>query len=199
MSFGFRNAAWEDLPAIVALLADDELGQGREYTGAATRPEMLPRAYLKAFEAIDADPYHELIVATDEADAVIGVAHLTFLPSLTHGGSLRAQIEGVRVSSSRRGLGLGEALIKDMIDRASARGCRIVQLTTDRRRPRALAFYEKLGFRGTHVGLKLHLAGTAHEASGGRRETMPIEPAPQGESETLQPEDDARSREGGAS
>ena len=43
------------------------------------------------------------------------------------------------------------------IDRARERGCRIVQLTTDKTRPDALRFYETLGFRATHEGMKLHL------------------------------------------
>ena len=165
-SVGFRMAEASDLPAIVALLADDELGAGREQVG-----EVVAGAYVRAFEAIDGDPNHELIVATNAHGAVIGVAQLTFIPTLTQEGMLRAQIEGVRVSSASRGLGLGEALIRDMIDRAGARGARVVQLTTDKRRGRALRFYERLGFRGTHEGLKLRLEPDARRPRDPREDT----------------------------
>ncbi|MEO0484109.1 MAG: GNAT family N-acetyltransferase [Planctomycetota bacterium] len=165
-SVGFRMAEASDLPAIVALLADDELGAMREQVG-----EEVAGAYVRAFEAIDADPNHELIVATNAHGVVIGVAQLTFIPTLTQEGMLRAQIEGVRVSSASRGLGLGEALIRDMIDRAGARGARVVQLTTDKRRGRALRFYERLGFRGTHEGLKLRLEPDARRPRDPREDT----------------------------
>ena len=147
----FRAACLEDVEAIVDLLASDALGAKREDPA---RP--LGEGYLDAFRAVDADPNQLLLVGLLE-DEVVAVLQLTFIPSLTYQGSWRAQMEGVRVASSVRGQGIGELLVSDAIDRARARGCRMVQLTSDRQRPRAIAFYERLGFVGTHVGMKLHL------------------------------------------
>jgi GNAT superfamily N-acetyltransferase len=146
-----RRAQRDDLPHIVQLLADDPLGVKRE-----APVEPLPSSYHTAFEAIDLDPNHELVVA--EADGrVIGVLQLTFLPYLTYQGSWRALIEGVRVASDRRSAGTGKRLIAWAIDRARQRGCRIVQLTSDKSRRDAIRFYERLGFVASHEGLKLHL------------------------------------------
>jgi GNAT superfamily N-acetyltransferase len=97
------------------------------------------------------------LLVADLGGAVVGVLQLSFLPHLTYQGGWRAQIEGVRVSEEVRSGGVGQALLESAIDRARERGCHVVQLTTDRRRPRALQFYLKLGFEVTHDGLKLHL------------------------------------------
>jgi GNAT superfamily N-acetyltransferase len=146
-----RRAVRDDLTQIIALLADDALGAEREEL---TQP--LADPYTRAFETIDADPNQELVVAHADG-AIVGVLQLTFVPYLTHRGSWRAQIEGVRVHSSHRGTGTGTEMLQWAIARARERGCRIVQLTTDKRRPDALRFYESLGFRSTHEGLKLDL------------------------------------------
>ena len=99
-----RPATREDVPAIVALLVDDPLGATREAEGEHA-------AYLTAFERIDADPAHELVVLEDDGE-VIGTLQLTLLPGLSRGGALRAQIEAVRIASGRRGQGLGEGLFQ---------------------------------------------------------------------------------------
>lgn len=147
----FRIAGKEDLDAIVKMLADDVLGKDREQY---THP--LPEGYLKAFQAIEADPNNELVVACREAD-IIGVMQITFTPYLTHQGSWRATIEGVRTSSSVRGQGVGTQMINWAVERAKERGCSLVQLTTDKQRGDALRFYEKLGFSATHEGMKMKL------------------------------------------
>ncbi len=144
-----RTATREDVPAIVALLVDDPLGATRESEGEQA-------AYLTAFEAIDADPAHELVVLEDDGE-VIGTLQLTLLPGLSRGGALRAQIEAVRIASSRRGQGLGEDLFRWAIDESRRRGAVIVQLTTDASREGAHRFYERLGFVACHVGMKLPL------------------------------------------
>ena len=143
------RARAEHLPAIVALLADDPLGASREQ---ASDP-----AYLAAFEAIDADPAHLLVVVIDAADQVVGTLQLTFLPSLSRRGMLRAQVEAVRVAGGARGSGLGEALLRWAIAVSRERGAGLVQLTTDKSRGRAHAFYERLGFVASHEGMKLPL------------------------------------------
>lgn len=146
-----RLAARADLPFIVRMLADDELGSMRE-----RYESPLPESYVKAFEQIDNDPNHELIVAEME-DEVIGTLHLVFLPSISFQGGLRAQIESVRVDTEWRDKGIGSELMKWTIERAKARGAHIVQLTTHRSREDAHRFYERLGFSGSHLGMKLNL------------------------------------------
>lgn len=146
-----RTARRDDLPAIVRLLADDRLGRSRERFA-----EPLPEAYVAAYEKIDADPDNALIVA--EADgAIVGVLQLTFIPHLTYQGGTRAQIEGVRVDGGCRGRGIGRSLLERAIARSRERGCHLVQLTADKQRPDAHRFYESLGFRASHEGMKLHL------------------------------------------
>jgi len=148
----FRRARREDVPAIVRLLADDPLGAAREIAGEAEPPE----AYWRAFDAIAADSRQLLVVA--ELDGrVVGTLQLSFIPSLTYRGGERAQIEAVRIEAGSRGRGVGRAMVRWAIEQARLRGCRLVQLTTDRRRPDALRFYESLGFRASHTGLKLPL------------------------------------------
>jgi ribosomal protein S18 acetylase RimI-like enzyme len=147
-----RRAERGDLQAIVALLADDVLGAKRE-----RNEDPLPQAYERAFDAVAADPNHELLVAEREG-RVVGTLQLTFLPGLSRQGMWRAQIEGVRVSSGERGRGVGEQLVRHAIARARDRGCGLVQLTSDKSRVDAVRFYERLGFRASHEGMKLALA-----------------------------------------
>lgn len=147
----FRTAVRADLPDIVRMLADDLLGAGREEYASP-----LPDSYYAAFDAIDRDPNNELIVV--ELDrAVVGVLQLTYIPYLTYRGSWRALIEGVRIESSLRASGIGRKLFTWAIGRAQRRGCKLVQLTSDKARPDAIRFYESLGFVASHEGLKLHL------------------------------------------
>jgi GNAT superfamily N-acetyltransferase len=147
----FRRAKHHDLPAIVRLLADDPLGAKRE------RYETpLPQAYERAFEAINADPNNELVVACLE-DEVVGVLQLTFIPYLTYQGGWRALIEAVRIDSRHRSQGLGKRMFEWAIERSRDRGCHLVQLTTDKARPDAKRFYESLGFVASHEGMKLQL------------------------------------------
>lgn len=147
-ALSFRSADRRDLPELIRLLADDPLGATREDAGA-------PERYASAFDTISADPNHEIIVAVAEG-GVVGMLQLSFLPHLTYRGGWRAQVEGVRVAEALRSRGVGRALLTHAIDRARERGCHMVQLTTDRRRP-ASAFYEALGFVASHDGMKLHL------------------------------------------
>lgn len=146
-----REAHVEDLPDIVRLLADDELARTRE----SGKPVPGP-SYRNAFKAIDSDPDHVVLVA-DDSGVVAGTLQVSFIPNLTYEGGWRAQIEGVRVDSSLRGSGIGRRLVEEAIERARRRGCVLVQLTTDRRRPAALEFYTSLGFTDSHHGMKLRL------------------------------------------
>ena len=137
------------MPAIVALLADDVLGAGRE---AAADDDV----YQAAFEQVTADPRSWLIVA-EEGGQVAGTLQLTVLPGLSRRGMLRAQIEAVRVAAPARGQGLGRAMIEWAIGQARDQGCGMVQLTSDKHRRDAVRFYESLGFTASHEGLKLPL------------------------------------------
>lgn len=150
----FREARDGDLPAILALLGDDPLGKYREL--ALPHDADIPAAYKTAFEAIAADPRNQLYVAEIDG-AVVGCFQLTFIPGLTYQGGERATIEGVRVSQSMRGRGIGKAMIQYAIARARARGCVLVQLSTDKRRAEAQEFYHALGFVASHEGMKLKL------------------------------------------
>ena len=143
-----RTARRDDVPAIVHLLADDTFGASREQP---TDP--LPQAYWDAFDAISIQGGNELLVAEANGE-VVGCLQLTVIPGLSRMGALRAQIEGVRVSSRHRGQRIGEALVDAATERAKTRGCVLVQLTTDRRRVDAHRFYERLGFESTHIGMK---------------------------------------------
>ncbi len=147
-----RRATAADLPALVALLADDVLGAARE----AADGDLTP--YRRAFDLLDADPAHLLLVAA-VSDAVVGTVQLTVLPGLARRGALRAQLEAVRVAGAARGGGLGAAMIGWAVDEARRRGCALVQLTTDKSRTDARRFYERLGFVASHEGMKLPLPG----------------------------------------
>lgn len=148
----FRPANRDDVPRIVEMLADDPLGARRE------RFEIpMPRSYMSAFEAIDADPNNELIVACLNSK-VVGVLQVTFIPYLTYQGGWRALIEGVRIAADVRSAGVGRSLFEWAIQRARERKCHLIQLTTDKARPDALRFYENLGFVASHEGMKLHLS-----------------------------------------
>lgn len=150
-----RDATAADVPRIVELLASDPLGARRERPG-----EPLDPGYAAAFAAIDADANQELVVA-EVAGRIVGVQQITFIPSMTYRGGWRAQVEGVRVDESVRSRGLGRTMLGYAIDRARKRGCRMLQLTTDRQRPEARRFYESLGFVASHEGMKLHLVEPA--------------------------------------
>ena len=146
-----RRAVESDLEALVDMLADDDLGRTRELPA---RP--LARVYRDALAEIALDPHAELVVL-QRGDEVVGTLQLNFLRGLGLQGARRAQIEAVRIKSSLRGRRLGEFLIRWAIDRARAEGCHVVQLTTHLARTDAHRFYERLGFRTTHAGMKLAL------------------------------------------
>ncbi len=151
MDLKFRPASVDDLPALVGLLANDALGAQRE-----DNSQPFNAAYLAAFAEIDRDPNNSLVVAEIDGKPA-GMLQLTFIPYLTHIGSRRCLVEGVRVHPDFRGRGLGKRLFEWAINSARNKGCKIVQLTSDKQRPDALRFYESLGFSATHEGFKLKL------------------------------------------
>lgn len=151
-SIKMRPAEANDLPEVVRMLADDPMGLKREKF-----VDPLPAPYYEALEAIEHDLNNELVVAEDESGNIVAVLQLKITPYITHQGGWSATIEGVRVDRRFRGSGLGRELFAWPICRAKERGCHLVQLTTDKERPKALKFYESLGFIASHEGMKLKL------------------------------------------
>jgi GNAT superfamily N-acetyltransferase len=147
----FRLATRTDLPAIVRMLAEDDLGTQRERFETP-----LPQTYYEAFEAIEKDSNQELIVAEMEGE-VIGTLQLMFLPSISYQGGKRAQVESVRVAKRLRGQGIGAKMMEWAIERARQRGCHLMQLTSHKSREDAHRFYERLGFTKSHIGMKISL------------------------------------------
>lgn len=149
MELVFRTASRDDLQAIVDMLADDHLGTTRE-----SPDDLTP--YEAAFEAISADP-NQILVVCEREGVIAGTMQLTITPGLSRKGASRMTIEGVRVHGDARGAGIGGDMVRWAVAEARERGCRMVQLTTDKSRPDAHRFYERLGFEPTHVGYKLKL------------------------------------------
>ena len=147
----FRIATEKDVSIIVEMIADDEFGKNRENFQIP-----LPSEYLKAFEKINSDENQELIIVENENFEVIGTLQLTFIQYLTYRGGKRAQIEAVRIRKDQRGLGIGKKMFQWAINRAKERNAHLLQLTTDKKRPEAIKFYEDLGFIQSHEGMKLH-------------------------------------------
>jgi len=147
----FRDAILADLPTIVAMLAEEQIG------GRADDPsEPLDPTYLAAFAAIDRDPNQRLIVAELDG-AIVGTMQLSWLPGLLNHGAWRGQIEAVRIASDRRSLGLGAAMIGWAVERFREHGCFMAQLTSNNDRVAAHRFYERLGWKKSHSGFKLEL------------------------------------------
>ncbi len=147
----FRKATKNDISAIVAMMADDMLGKNREKF-----EDPLPQAYIQAFKKIDADENQELIVIESEDSEVIGTLQLTFIQYMNYCGGIRAQIESVIIRKDKRGLGIGKTMFEWAINRAKEKNAFMLQLTSDKQRPRAIKFYEDLGFKATHEGMKMH-------------------------------------------
>lgn len=148
-----RRAVVEDLAGILELLRDDPIGRTRE-SPADERTQ-------RAFEAIDQDPGQLLLVVTDSWDDVVATMQVSFIPNLSRSGTLRAQLEAVRVAHQLRGAGLGSAFLGWVLSECRRRGVGLVQLTTDKRRDGALRFYESHGFVASHEGMKLELGETS--------------------------------------
>ncbi|MEU6877595.1 GNAT family N-acetyltransferase [Streptomyces sp. NPDC046712] len=144
-----RPATAEDLPDIVAMLADDPLGAQRE-----SPDDLTP--YTAAFERLAQDPNQHLVVAV-RGSKVVGTLQLTIIPGLSRRGSTRSIIEGVRIHAEERGSGLGTELIEWAVEESRRQDCQLVQLTSDATRTDAHRFYERLGFEASHLGFKLSL------------------------------------------
>tara|TARA_R110002072_G_scaffold17625_7_gene66618 strand:+ start:769 stop:1224 length:456 start_codon:yes stop_codon:yes gene_type:complete len=147
----FRKATENDVSHIVEMIADDELGKTRENFQVP-----LPNEYIDAFNKINSDDNEELIVVENEKSEIVGTLQLTFIQYLTYRGGIRAQIEAVRIRKDQRGFGLGKKMLEWVINRAKEKKAHVLQLTTDKMRPKAIKFYEDLGFKASHEGMKMH-------------------------------------------
>ena len=147
-----RKAKKKDVLVIVEMISNDKLGNLRE-----NFKNPLPDSYYEAFQNIDADPNQELVIIENNSQEIIGTLQQSFIQHLTYQGGIRAQIEAVRVHENYRGKGIGQKLFKWAIARAKEKGAHVVQLTTNKKRPEALRFYENLGFKASHEGMKLHI------------------------------------------
>lgn len=145
-----RTATRHDLPAIMALLSDEN---------SFIDPSSIEvdEAHVRAFDTIDSDSRNEMLVLDDGDGTVLGCLQVTYIPGLTHNGAERALIEAVRIRADRRGAGLGRDMLTQAIDRARRHGCHLVQLTSNRQRADAHRFYTSLGFTQSHLGFKLAL------------------------------------------
>ena len=146
-----RDATIAELPAVVALLAGDTLGEQREDPALPLDP-----GYEAAFAAIRSDPGQRLIVALLDG-RVMGTMQLSTIPGIAFRGAWRGQIEAVRIAPDLRGRGLGEQLIAYAVEQFRAGGCKFVQLTSHKSREGAHRFYERLGWVRSHDGFKLAL------------------------------------------
>lgn len=147
----YRRATESDLTTIIKMIADDELGKKRE-----NFQTPLPKEYLIAFKKISLDPNQELIVVEDKNAEIIGTLQLSFIQYLTYQGGIRAQIEAVRIRKDKRSLGIGKEMFRWAIKKAQEKGAHLLQLTSDKKRPKAIKFYEDLGFEASHEGMKIH-------------------------------------------
>jgi ribosomal protein S18 acetylase RimI-like enzyme len=105
---------------------------------------------LEELEQIVASPATRLLVARDEAGAVVGMLTLALFRIPT---GVRAWIEDVVVDDAARGVGVGEALSRHALELARGAGARTVELTSRPSRASANRLYQRLGFapRETNV------------------------------------------------
>ena len=150
-NLSYRKAIFSDIRAILDLYIQDELGGSREKLS-----QNLNSRYTDAFHLIDKDPNQFLMIVMLNTE-IVGTCHLTIMPSLTLVGSTRMQIEAVRVAEKYRSQKIGEWMISSAIQYAKSRDVSIIQLTTNKSRPRAKKFYENIGFEATHEGMKLYI------------------------------------------
>jgi GNAT superfamily N-acetyltransferase len=147
----YRDATPDDLGFIVRLIVDDNVAPSADLPDQPHHPR-----YIAAFDAIATDPNQQLVIAEFEGQ-VVGTMQLTYIPGINRLGELRSLIEAVHIAPTHRNLGLGGEMIGWAIEQARARGCGLVQLTSNKKRLDAHRFYERLGFSKSHEGFKLAL------------------------------------------
>jgi GNAT superfamily N-acetyltransferase len=147
-----RKALKTDVPHIIKMWAEDEFSSAKELF-----QEPLPSEYYRAFDIIDNDNTHELVVLESEEGKIIGSIQLTFIQHLIKKGGVVAHIEAVMVHQDYRGKGIGQKLMQWAIERAKERKAVLIQFTSNKKREKSIAFYKKMGFSDSHVGFKMNL------------------------------------------
>lgn len=146
-----RLARRDDVPALVALFAADDLGGHGDTIDPAALPD-----YLSAFDRIAASPNDRLFVA--EVDGMVaGTFQVSFMTALTGRGSVNMTIEAVQTRADMRGRGIGAAMIRFAVELARHNDVRLIQLMSNATRTDAHRFYERLGFAKSHAGFKMKL------------------------------------------
>jgi len=146
-----REAREEDIPEIVAALADDTVGGH----GNTLDPAAMP-GYRAAFARIRESANDTLYVAEVEGQ-VVGTFQTTMITVMTRHGRPDMTIEAVHVRATMRGRGVGAAMMRFAIDKARAAEVSVVQLMSNAARKDAHRFYARLGFVQSHFGFKLRL------------------------------------------
>ncbi|WHA40058.1 GNAT family N-acetyltransferase [Agrobacterium larrymoorei] len=146
-----REAREEDVPALAALFAADEIGGHGDTTDEAALPD-----YLAAFRAIAMSPNETLYVGELDG-AVVGTFQTAVLTKLVGRGAVSMVIEAVQTREDMRGRGIGAIMIRYCIEEARKRGLSTVQLTSNAARIDAHRFYERLGFEKRHFGFRMKL------------------------------------------
>ncbi|WP_425327142.1 GNAT family N-acetyltransferase [Rhizobium sullae] len=146
-----REAREDDLPELIAMFAADDLGGH----GDTNDPAALS-GYARAFAAVAASPDQTLYVA-ERGSEVVGTFQTMITTSLTARGSSSMIIEAVQTRGDMRGQGIGARMMEFAIAEAKGRGMRMVQLTSNAKRKDAHRFYERLGFKPSHLGFKMAL------------------------------------------
>lgn len=110
-----------------------------------TGPRLQHRLDSAQLDALRADDTFTMFTA--EVDGV-AVGHAEFVATGPHS----ARLARVLVDPARRGQGLGEQLVRAMIEEARARGIRSLDLYVLEENTRAVRLYERLGFETVGAG-----------------------------------------------
>lgn len=139
MRLQIREALADDLPQVLALYAQPGFNDA----------QVLDLAQAQEIHAQFARyPSYRLFVACEDGapQQVVGSYALLVMHNLAHMGTPAAIVEDVVVDSSRRSQGIGRQMMDHALAQAREAGCYKLALSSNRRRERAHAFYENLGF-----------------------------------------------------
>ncbi len=160
-----REAVAADLADVVSLQREDVIREVHE--------DGVPvSAYRAAFDEITADAHQQLLVGEVDG-SVVATAQVTWIRRMTYVGGEMGVVESVRVRSDLRGRGLGEQLMRHVLELARQRGAVRLELTTNARRTGARRFYERLGFVASHVGMKYSLVEVTEVLAAGLETAAP--------------------------
>jgi GNAT superfamily N-acetyltransferase len=137
LAIAVRKATKDDLPAILALYAQPDLGDGKVLD--------LPTAE-RILGKMRHYPNYNVYVATLKKE-VIGTFTLLIMDNLAHLGAPSGIAEDVVVSSEWRGQGVGKQMMGFAMEVCRKAGCYKLMLSSNLKRESAHRFYEGLGFK----------------------------------------------------